>query len=102
MAELSNFDMSAFGFDMEEFETGISDDVFEESIKSLSDRFIVPPFSILDTRQGYWQERKDAWKQIIKSGNGRDDGLIGSGLKDLAEMQGGEFIGNKYFRSRPL
>ena len=49
MAELSNFDMSAFGFDMEEFETGISDDVFEESIKSLSDRFIVPPFSILDT-----------------------------------------------------
>lgn len=96
MAELSNFDMSAFGFDMEEFETGISDDVFEESIKSLSDRFIVPPFSILDTRQGYWQERKDAWKQIIKSGNGRDDDLIGSGLKDLAEMKGANLSGKVF------
>ena len=28
---------------------------------SLSDRFIVPPFSVLDARQGYWQERKRAW-----------------------------------------
>ena len=97
MAELSNFDMSAFGFDMEEFETGVSDDVFEESIKSLSDRFIVPPFSVLDTRQGYWQDRKDAWKQIIKSGNGRDDGLISSGLKGLAEMKGANLSGTSIF-----
>jgi len=24
-------------------------------------KFVVPPFSILDTRSGYWQERKTAW-----------------------------------------
>lgn len=28
---------------------------------SLSDRFIAPPFSILDTKQGYWQQRKKQW-----------------------------------------
>ena len=28
---------------------------------SLFDRFIVPPFSILDTRKGYWQDRKKKW-----------------------------------------
>lgn len=27
----------------------------------LQERFIVPPFSVLDTKQGYWQERKRAW-----------------------------------------
>ena len=40
---------------------------------SLLDKFLVPPFSILDTRQGYWQERKKAWKGLgIKSEVGRD------------------------------
>lgn len=35
--------------------------------------FIVPPFSILDTRQGYWQERKRSWLSLgIKSELGRD------------------------------
>lgn len=32
---------------------------------SLVDRFIVPPFSILDTRKGYWQKRKKAWRELI-------------------------------------
>jgi DNA modification methylase len=45
--------------------------------KSLTDRFVVPPFSILDTRQGYWQDRKRAWKALgIKSEVGRRENLI--------------------------
>jgi len=28
---------------------------------SLVDRFLVPPFSVLDARQGYWQARKAQW-----------------------------------------
>jgi hypothetical protein len=28
---------------------------------SLAERFGVPPFSVLDARQGYWQDRKRAW-----------------------------------------
>lgn len=44
--------------------------------KSLNDKFIIPPFSVFDTRQGYWQERKDKWKGLgIKSELGRDDDL---------------------------
>ena len=37
----------------------------EVSAKKLSDRYIVPPFSILDTRQGYWKERKKIWNELI-------------------------------------
>jgi hypothetical protein len=40
--------------------------------KSLAERFGVPPFSVLDARQGYWQERKRAWLALgIQSEIGR-------------------------------
>jgi len=39
---------------------------------SLAQRFGVPPFSVLDAQQGYWQERKRAWLALgIKSELGR-------------------------------
>lgn len=39
---------------------------------SLTERFLVPPFSVLDARQGYWQERKRAWLALgIESEKGR-------------------------------
>ena len=44
---------------------------------SLSDRFGIPPFSILDARQGYWQERKKEWLSLgIKSELGRGENLL--------------------------
>lgn len=40
---------------------------------ALADRFIVPPFSVLDARQGYWQDRKERWASIgLRSEEGRD------------------------------
>lgn len=33
----------------------------EQARQTLAERFIVPPFSVLDARQGYWQARKRAW-----------------------------------------
>jgi len=40
----------------------------------LVERFGVPPFSILDARQGYWQTRKKAWLELgIKSELGRKE-----------------------------
>lgn len=46
---------------------------------SLNDRFIVPPFSILDTRKGYWQARKKIWRELIGDmGESRNDKLITS------------------------
>jgi hypothetical protein len=44
----------------------------EAANAKLSERFIVPPFSVLDTKQGYWQERKRYWLALgIKSEMGR-------------------------------
>ena len=40
---------------------------------SLAERFLIPPFSVLDARQGYWQLRKAAWLALgIESEVGRD------------------------------
>lgn len=48
---------------------------------SLADRFLVPPFSVLDARAGYWQQRKREWLDLgIKSELGRDEKLLGFAL----------------------
>jgi hypothetical protein len=65
---------------------------------ALAKRFIVPPFSILDARQGAWQERKRVWKSFIDSGAGRGDNLIGGGgLQGLAEASGTALTGTSIF-----
>lgn len=50
-----------------------------EVIKHLSikDRFIVPPFSILDGNSGDWMDRLRRWKLLnIKSEIGRNDNIL--------------------------
>lgn len=40
---------------------------------TLRDRFVVPPFSVLDTRSGEWKELREQWLKLgIKSELGRD------------------------------
>lgn len=100
LAELQelDFDMQQFGFD-EPTEENDLEEAYEENKVSLQEKFVAPPFSILDTRQGYWQDRKKTWKKIIKSDSGRSEGLIGnnSGLKELAEKMGSELTGTSIF-----
>ena len=51
----------------------------------LQQLFVVPPFSVLDAKQGYWQERKRQWHALgIDSGAGRDANLLG-----MARLQPG-------------
>lgn len=46
----------------------------------LRDKFIEPPFSVLDTKQGEWQDRKRAWLSLgIQSEVGRVDNLTYQG-----------------------
>jgi DNA modification methylase len=46
----------------------------------LRDKFLEPPFSILDTRQGSWQNRKRRWQNLgMKSEIGRADELTYTG-----------------------
>src|SRR4051794_34043323 len=40
------------------------DEVVRKQNPGLSDKFVVPPFSVLDTRSGYWQERRRAWLSL--------------------------------------
>lgn len=45
---------------------------------SLADRFMVPPFSVLNAREGWWQARKAAWLALgIQSELGRGEDISG-------------------------
>lgn len=57
--------------------------------RKLIDDYIIPPFSIFDCKQGYWQKRKKDWiDKIGDSGEGRPKDLISGGLQQLAERKG--------------
>lgn len=63
--------MSILGYDL------LGDEIKPKNSGIVSDRFIVPPFTILDTKSGLWQERKRAWSGLgIQSELGRDSGVI--------------------------
>lgn len=55
---------------------------------ALAERFLVPPFSVLDARQGYWKTRKAEWLAMGISGeDGRSDEVLFSGeVKDFDYM----------------
>lgn len=89
---INDIDMGFFDFDMSMFDE-IDEEIKEEANKKLTDEFLIPPTSVFDTRQGYWQERKRAWKDIgISSEVGRDEALLGSGLKLLADKLGSKTL----------
>lgn len=53
---------------------------------SLAERFLIPPFSVLDARQGYWQKRKRIWLALgIQSELGRGVNLQPMAAEDLGE-----------------
>jgi DNA modification methylase len=64
-------------------------DLFGDPIKPpgqsvVASRFIMPPFSVLNAREGDWQDRKRAWIALgIKSEQGRDAAAFG----DCSEWQ---------------
>jgi len=66
--------------------------------RKLIEDYIVPPFTILDAKQGYWQDRKREWvRQIGDSGEGREDNLITEGMKRLGGISGGSLTGTSIF-----
>lgn len=56
---------------------------------TLGERFGVPPFSVLDARQGYWQDRKRAWLALgIESELGRGTDIVPVGTRRPASSDG--------------
>ena len=73
--ELTEWGLDIPNFEIEEEKEDEEDKIAEAHAK-LTDKFIVPPFSILDTRQGYWNERKSYWKALINdNGESRENTL---------------------------
>ena len=62
----ASFALDLTGFDTQEWESILLDAVGPESDTDekkgkLSEKFLVPPFSVLNAREGWWQARKSAW-----------------------------------------
>ncbi|TCK36704.1 DNA methylase [Paraburkholderia sp. BL8N3] len=75
-----DFNLSLIGFSVDELAglmDGLPDDLTGDDGEpggdgSLAARFMVPPFSVLNARDGWWQERKRAWLALgIRSELGR-------------------------------
>ncbi len=81
-----DFDMSLTGFNADELDALLDRDsgTVEGSVvgepearQKLSERFGVAPFSVLNAREGWWQERKNAWLALgIRSEIGRGDNAL--------------------------
>ena len=68
------FALEMLGFDADELSDLLDDKDGTEpkGNGNLSDRFLIPPFSVLNAREGFWQDRKRAWIALgIKSEIGR-------------------------------
>ena len=89
-----DFDFSDFDFDFD-FDFDIADSSAGNSdtnnVKtSLVERFTVPPFSVLDTRQGYWIDRVRQWKALgLESENGREIDIFDNLNKLAAKAKSG-------------
>lgn len=87
------YDIGLTGFDADEIQALIVDDLEEEEDKgkkgNLADKFLVPPFSVLNAREGWWQDRKRGWLALgIKSEEGRDIAPTNVPKNAPAYMQG--------------
>ena len=69
--ELEDWGLDGFPFEEDKPE--------KEEHNKLHDTFIVPPFSILDTKQGYWQDRKKYWKELIGDNGESREGTLAKG-----------------------
>lgn len=77
--DISDVDIDLTGFANSALEEILKSDVREDMSKeiaktTLRERYLIPPFSILDARQPPWVERKRSWIKLgIKSELGRGD-----------------------------
>lgn len=75
-----DFDLTLLGFTDLELEAFAPSELPGEgdnpSTVSLADRFGIPPFSVLNAREGWWQSRKRSWLALgIRSELGRGENL---------------------------
>lgn len=85
--QAAEFDIAEIGFDMEAIEAlgigeiGTAEDGpagKKQGGGSLANEFLIPPFTVLNAREGWWMDRKRGWLALgIKSEVGRGENLLG-------------------------
>lgn len=119
MAEVHEFDpalLTAASYSEEELnkllgvEPGEGEEPFDPTDRpSLADRFLIPPFSVFDARQGWWRKRKRAWMNVgLRSEVGREELLAFNSVsanpdyydqKTIAERKAGRKLGHDEFQA---
>ena len=91
-----DFDLELTGFSLDEIDAlGVGDEpkgAGQSGAGSLAEKFMIPPFSVLNAREGWWQDRKRAWLALgIQSELGRGEQLIpnGGGLASKSRYDAG-------------
>lgn len=70
-------DLIDWGLEIPDLEVKGEESSEKEAHGSLSDKFLYPPFSVLNAKAGDWQNRKKLWiNKGLKSEVGRDDNLL--------------------------
>jgi hypothetical protein len=73
-----NFDLAITGFSAAEIDKLTQWNPAEDQAAKLADRFMIPPFSVFNAREGWWQDRKRAWIALgIRSELGRGENTLG-------------------------
>lgn len=55
---------------------GLDPDKYTDEKEPLAEKYIVPPFSVLDSRQGYWLARKAEWTEEIGEESASREGVL--------------------------
>ena len=91
--DIINIDMELFGFVDDILPEEASDEEYGDGeLGSLERDYIVPPFSVLDTRQGRWQKRKKHWLEVtgdLSETRDGEFGKLGGGASLLDGINGG-------------
>ena len=79
----NDFDINITGFEKNEVLAQNRKEKVERAKGTLRERFLLSPFTVLDSRTGWWVTRKRAWRELgIKSelGRGNDGDVTKTGL----------------------
>lgn len=84
----SDFDLALTGFDNDALEALLAPAVARQYPPSpgngmLAEQFGAPPFSVLDTRQGYWTARRDKWLAITGNLTETKEGVLAGGSANM-------------------
>jgi len=96
--------------DVDDLLDGDGEDAEPAEAPSLAERFLIPPFDVLDARQGWWRTRKRQWLSLgIVSEVGRDGNLAFADVsmadpdyyrkKEEAQQQAGRALTNAEFEA---